>query len=578
MIPTKSKHLRMGILNPILFCLPVLFFSMTILPAQTDLVQSLESTEQSILTSQGFCGMKGNEWKSTFFPTDNPNQSFSTQQSSYIIPANPPDKNFRVVALYFKLADDKFERGEATAGWPHQNIEPDWKGQFLIDTPFDSATFEEKLNEKPGSLTAYYYQMSGSRLWLYGDEVTYTGPPIQRAQGDSIQEKRLNWRKSNTKILQWFADNYDLEKLDNFKEGSVDLVILICRARVGFGFQGLSVIPLEGTIETAQDKPRIGGGNGIYQKNCYSLPGTRHIVSHEIGHRLDFEHEIGYRLNLGHENGLHRWNLMSGSGEKPPKWSGVTMSAWEKHLLGWLDYQTVDTTTQNIRLPNLTQSNLAFKIPIQNSENYFVVENRQYSEPFEPFPALPGAGLLVYYVHEDRPTILPADGVVSAFITGRYPETATYYNGDDSDLFGNGINEITPYTLPSTSTPLFPSTGIAIKNIRRDGKEMLFDVIHNYTEANPEPAKLPFDFQLRNYPNPFQDRTTIYYTLKKPDRVKLEVYNVRGQKVATLINGDQNDLEVRVRFDTLQLSSGVYFYLLQTSKFRQIAKMTILGR
>src|SRR5262245_24667246 len=94
------------------------------------------------------------------------------------IPPKPPGKSFRILALYFKLADDQFELGEATAGWPHTNSVPNWKGQFLIDQPYAAATFTAALAQKPQSLTAYFYQMSNGHLWLYGEEIAYTGPPL----------------------------------------------------------------------------------------------------------------------------------------------------------------------------------------------------------------------------------------------------------------------------------------------------------------------------------------------------------------------------------------------------------------
>lgn len=67
-----------------------------------------------------------------------------------------------------------------------------------------------------------------------------------------------------------------------------------------------------------------------------------------------------------------------------------------------------------------------------------------------------------------RPQITNASGT---YQTDCYLFFDTFYNGDDSDLFGNyGFTEITPYTTPNTSTPTIKNTGIAIKNIRYSGK------------------------------------------------------------------------------------------------------------
>jgi len=47
--------------------------------------------------------------------------------------------------------------GKLTAEWPHAKNAPDWKGRFLIDTPFDSSTYKKALAKNPTSLTAYFY-------------------------------------------------------------------------------------------------------------------------------------------------------------------------------------------------------------------------------------------------------------------------------------------------------------------------------------------------------------------------------------------------------------------------------------
>ncbi len=92
-----------------------------------------------------------------------------------------------------------------------------------------------------------------------------------------------------------------------------------------------------------------------------------------------------------------------------------------------------------------------------------------------------------------------------------------------------------------------------------------------------EPSSTISTFVLRqNYPNPFNPSTTIEYSLKRPASVTLEVFNVTGQKVATLVDGRQKAGEHKVVFDAADLASGVYFYKLTADKVSRTRKMMLL--
>ncbi len=80
----------------------------------------------------------------------------------------------------------------------------------------------------------------------------------------------------------------------------------------------------------------------------------------------------------------------------------------------------------------------------------------------------------------------------------------------------------------------------------------------------------------QNYPNPFNPTTQIEYSLPQDSYVRLEVYNILGQKVVTLVDGKQKAGYKSVRWDAGDFSSGIYFYRLQAGKFVQTRKMVLL--
>ena len=90
-------------------------------------------------------------------------------------------------------------------------------------------------------------------------------------------------------------------------------------------------------------------------------------------------------------------------------------------------------------------------------------------------------------------------------------------------------------------------------------------------------SEVPGTYSLsQNYPNPFNPTTTINYDIPKNARVTLRVYNVLGQEVAALVDGQQVAGRYSVLFDGSNLASGVYFYRLQSGDFVQTNKMALL--
>ena len=79
-----------------------------------------------------------------------------------------------------------------------------------------------------------------------------------------------------------------------------------------------------------------------------------------------------------------------------------------------------------------------------------------------------------------------------------------------------------------------------------------------------------------NYPNPFNPTTTIKYPLPKSEKVKIEIFNLLGQKISTLLNKQMPAGSHEVEFTAKDLPSGVYLYRIEAGEFHETKKMILI--
>ena len=98
-----------------------------------------------------------------------------------------------------------------------------------------------------------------------------------------------------------------------------------------------------------------------------------------------------------------------------------------------------------------------------------------------------------------------------------------------------------------------------------------------FKEISATESSLPNDYALsRNYPNPFNATTNINYQLPVNSRVRLQVYNLLGQKVATLVEERQEAGYRSVIWEASEHSSGLYFYKLTAGDFTETKRMMLV--
>jgi len=100
--------------------------------------------------------------------------------------------------------------------------------------------------------------------------------------------------------------------------------------------------------------------------------------------------------------------------------------------------------------------------------------------------------------------------------------------------------------------------------------ETATSIVDNFNE---NPAELSLN---QNYPNPFNPTTQITFALPENSDVRLDVFNITGQRVASLVDQPMSAGSHTISFDASGLSSGVYFYRLQSGSNLLTRKMTLL--
>ena len=109
---------------------------------------------------------------------------------------------------------------------------------------------------------------------------------------------------------------------------------------------------------------------------------------------------------------------------------------------------------------------------------------------------------------------------------------------------------------------------IVINNLFGDPNPVGVESIENLVSS---------DYQLeQNYPNPFNPTTKIRYNIPEYSSVTLKVFNLLGEEIETLVNSEQSAGVYEAAFDASNLSSGIYFYSLQTREHKFTRKMMLI--
>ncbi len=94
--------------------------------------------------------------------------------------------------------------------------------------------------------------------------------------------------------------------------------------------------------------------------------------------------------------------------------------------------------------------------------------------------------------------------------------------------------------------------------------------------VNKEAVEEIIEYEISNYPNPYNPTTTINYKIKEMGNVNITVYDALGREVSVLVNDFKQPGEYNVLFDGSNLSNGVYYYRMQSGNFLEKKKMIMM--
>jgi hypothetical protein len=132
------------------------------------------------------------------------------------------------------------------------------------------------------------------------------------------------------------------------------------------------------------------------------------------------------------------------------------------------------------------------------------------------------------------------------------------------DICGDGYDK---FLVVESSEQYFPSN---------TNKYQIFCYSYNEVKTDIEPT-IPNRYKLtQNYPNPFNPVTTIQYEMSSPEHVCLQIFDLKGQLITTLLDGFQEAGSYSLNWNAANYSSGIYVYRLQVGNIAESKKMVLL--
>lgn len=314
------------------------------------------------------------------------------------------------------------------------------------------------------------------------------------------------------------------------------------------------------------------------------------VFSHELGHVFGLPDLYDYGYD---SNGLGSWSVMAGGSWGNGGVTPVHFDAWSKTKLGFVTpTEPAAGTLFAIEFPLVEYVPVIYKLYMDNlpGHEYFLVENRQ-KKAFDLY--LPGRGLCIYHCDDTVTSGNNLQWYPGYTDSGHYLVALEQADGqwDLERMYGSDAGD--PYpgssgnvllndtTTPDTRNYQFLSTGVCVEYISAPGDTMTANICVGDPVGVGEERSV-FDVQrlrallFQNIPNPFHGSTVISYSLSSGGHVILQVFDMSGRLVETLVDERQHAGDHNVRWEAGDDASGIYFYRLNAGDSMRTRKVILL--
>ncbi len=192
------------------------------------------------------------------------------------------------------------------------------------------------------------------------------------------------------------------------------------------------------------------------------------------------------------------------------------------------------------------------------------------------YPKSPANLSLIDHYSYIYPETEPSEQTKFQFLNGTLHDSSSTRTYDWSAVASAGPFSLSPGDSQKVAFAVLAGWDLEDLDFNADQAQALYDSLVSGVVERRE-VQLPTSYNLYpNYPNPFNPATKITYSLPKPSKVTLTIYNLLGQKVASLVDGNEKPGRRSVRWNARGLGSGIYFCRLKAGGYTKTIKMVLL--